>query len=107
MHDSGLVLVKQLLEGGFYYDNLSKMAQGCREEAEPDRLVSAYVLGSIFSEFAEIVESEPYKKTQENLEVKYKPIINSILEKVISGLALDDQIESLTALIKLNWGIKE
>lgn len=103
MQESGLVSVKRLLEGGFYHNNLDKMAQCCREEAESNRLVSSYILCGIFSDLAEVVEAEPKVSKIKSLEARYKPIIISLVEKVISGSSLEDQFKILTELIQLNW----
>lgn len=97
MHESGLVSVGRLIEGGFYYDNLKRMEQYCREETVPDKLVAAYILGSMFYDFAETIESDPTTTTIQDLEIKYKPIITSILNKVIAGATLEEQMESLTS----------
>ena len=105
MPNSDLILVKDLLSGGFYYSNLDKMAKCCRQETDPSRLVSAYVLSCIFFDLAEVVEAKPEKGEIRRLEAKYKPIIGSLLEKISSGASLQDQFKALTLLIKTNWHI--
>ncbi len=105
MPKSGLILVNDLLNGGFYYSNLDRMAKCCQQETDPSRLVSAYVLSCIFFELAELVEAKPNKDEISRLEAKYKPIIGSLLEKISSGAALEDQIKALTVLIQTNWHI--
>ena len=105
MQKSGLISVKQVVQGGFYYDNLKKMAQFCREETDSDKLVVSYILCGIFSHLADVVAANPYKKTIEDLESKYKSIISSLLEKVIPGSPSEDQLKILTKLIRLNWNV--
>lgn len=105
MPKSDLILVKDLLNGGFYYSNLDKMAKCCRQETDPSRLVSAYVLSCIFFDLAEVVEAKPEKVEIRRLEAKYKPIIGSLLEKICSGASLQDQFKALTLLIQTNWHI--
>ena len=99
-----LALLREIIERGFFYDNLKKMAEICRNESTTSRLVASYVLCSIFSDFADTVEASPYKEIQERLETKYKQIIKSLLDKVLSGASLEDQFEALNELIKLYWG---
>jgi hypothetical protein len=105
MPKSDLILVKDLLNGGFYYSNLDKMAKSCQQETDPSRLVSAYVLSCIFFDLAEVVESKPEKGEIRRLEAKYKPITGSLPEKIFSGASLEDQFQALTLLIKTNWHI--
>ena len=105
MPKSDLILVKDLLNGGFYYSNLDKMAKCCRQETDPSRLVSAYVLGCIFFDLAQVVEANPEKGEIKRLEAKYKPIIGSLLEKISSRASLEDQFKALTLLIQTNWQI--
>ena len=105
MLKSDLILVKDLLNGGFYYSNLHKMEKCCRQETDPSRLVSAYVLSCIFFDLAEVVEANPEKVEIRRLEAKYKPIIGSLLEKISSGASLQDQFKALTLLIQTNWHI--
>ena len=105
MLKSDLILVKDLLNGGFYYSNLHKMAKCCRQETDPSRLVSAYVLSCIFFDLAEVVEANPKKDEIKRLEAKYKSIIGSLLEKISSGASLEDQFKALTLLIQTNWHI--
>lgn len=105
MPKSDLILVKDLLNGGFYYSNLDKMAKCCRQETDPSRLVSAYVLSCIFFDLAEVVEAKPEKAEIRRLEAKYKSIMGSLLEKISSGASLQDQFKALTLLIQTNWHI--
>jgi len=105
MPKSDLILVNDLLNGGFYYSNLDKMAKCCRQETDPSRLVCAYVLSCIFFDLAEVVEAKPEKVEIRRLEAKYKPIIGSLLEKISSGASLQDQFKALTLLIQTNWDI--
>ncbi|MBU2496259.1 MAG: hypothetical protein KJ935_07170 [Candidatus Omnitrophica bacterium] len=105
MLKSDLILVKDLLNGGFYYNNLHKMEKCCRQETDPSRLVSAYVLGCIFFDLAQVVEANPEKGEIKRLEAKYKHIIGSLLEKISSGASLEDQFKDLTSLIQTNWQI--
>jgi hypothetical protein len=105
MPRNGLISVKGLLDGGFFYANLSKMGQCCREETDPDRLVISYVLGCILFDLSEVVEANPKENVIKGLEAEYKPIIRSLLDMVISGAPLQDQIKILTLLIQTNWNI--
>ncbi len=81
------------------------MEQFCREEINQDRIISAYVLSSIFYDLSTVVELYPCDETIAELETKYKSTIILLLEKVISETALEEQFNILTKLINLNWDI--
>jgi hypothetical protein len=59
MSDSGLKQARELTSKGFHHDNLIKMAEHCRKETHPDKLLSAHILNRVFSEMAEEVGDGP------------------------------------------------
>jgi hypothetical protein len=103
MQQSGLISVKNLLEGGFYHKNLINMARCCREETDLNKLISSYVLCGIFGDLADKMEAEPEESTKQKLEAKYKPAFNSLLENLISKSSLADQSKIIAELIQLHW----
>ena len=48
MSEDGLKQARDLTSQGFFYENLMKMAQFCRQEKDPSRLVSAFILHHVF-----------------------------------------------------------
>jgi hypothetical protein len=52
MSEGGLKQARQLTDKGFHYDNLLEMAALCREETDPDRILSAYILNRVLSDLA-------------------------------------------------------
>jgi len=50
MNERGLKQARQLTDKGFHYDNVLEMANHCREETNPDRILSAYILNRVLSD---------------------------------------------------------
>lgn len=89
---------------GFYYDNLMNMAQHCREETDPEKLLCAYVLHHFFSDLAEALGDGPVISTElRKLEVRYRTEVNLSLETAIAGKPMEEQIKHLTRVIQLSW----
>jgi len=108
MEKKGVALVRELMAKGFFYDNLQKMARGCVEETEPDRVLTAYVFRNILSDLARELGDNPVAvSTTRKLEARYRTDINLALEKAISGAPPEDQFERLTRLVSIHWDIKE
>jgi hypothetical protein len=106
MGKKGLEKARELTIEGFHYDNLVKMAQACREETNPDRLLSAYILHCFFKELSDslgdgIVMSSEIRE----LEVKYRTAVNLSLEKAINGEPLEERVKHLTQIIHLIWDV--
>jgi hypothetical protein len=108
MEQKGIALVRELMDKGFFYDNLQQMTELCGEERRPDRLLTAYVVGSIISGLARELGERPVTvSTTRKLEARYRTEINLALEEAISGGSTEKQFERLTRLISLHWDIKE
>jgi hypothetical protein len=104
MSYSGLKQARELTVKGFFYDNLIKMAEHCREDSNPNSLLSAYVLNRIFAQMADemgdgIVISSELRK----LEARYRTLVNLALEKAIAGAPQEEQDRLLIELIQLLW----
>jgi len=108
MSDSGFKRARQLTDNGFHFDNLLEMANHCREETNPDRILSAYVLNRVFSELAEEVGDGPVLTSElRKLEAKYRTALNLALESAIAGAPQEEQNRRLADLIKILWAPKE
>ena len=106
MKEKGLEKARALTIEGFHYDNLVKIAQACREETIPDRLLSAYTLNYLFKEFADALGDRPLMSSEiRELEVKYRTAVNLSLEKAINGEPLEERVKHLTEIIQLIWGV--
>jgi hypothetical protein len=108
MEQKGVALVRELMDQGFFYDNLEKMAQDCGKEALPDRVLTAHVVRSILSDLARELGDKPVTvSTAKKLEARYRTDINLALEKALSGAPPEDQFKRLTRLVSTHWNIKE
>ena len=102
MDVQGLQKARQLTADGFYYDNLMKMAACCREESDPNKLLTAYVLNRVFSDLALELGDRPVISTVvRKLEVRYQTAVNLALEKAIAGDPPEEQTRRLTEVIQL------
>ncbi|MBN1104477.1 MAG: hypothetical protein JXL84_13750 [Deltaproteobacteria bacterium] len=104
MSETGLKRARELTVNGFFYDNLIKMAEHCREDSNPNSLLSPYVLNRIFAQMADemgdgIVISSELRK----LEARYRTPVNLALEKAIAGAPQEEQNSILIDLIRLLW----
>ncbi len=91
---------RNLTAEGFYYDNLLRMAECCREDRTPGRALSAYVLEKIFLELAAELGDGPVTTGElRKLEARFRTAVNLALEKAIAGAAADEQHRSLSRLI--------
>jgi len=104
MSNGGLKQARQLTSEGLHFDNLLKMAKHCREETEPDRILSAYVLNRVFSEMAQELGEGPVLISElRKLEAKYGTALNLALESATVGASQEEQNRRLTELIHLLW----
>jgi hypothetical protein len=108
MINRGLKQARDLTVKGFFYDNLVRMAEHCREESNPNSLLSAYVLNRIFAQMADqmgdgIVISSELRK----LEARYRTLVNLALEKAIAGAPQEEQDRILIDLIQVMWAASE
>jgi hypothetical protein len=102
MEQKGLALVRELMGQGFFYDNLKRMAQACREETETERFLTAYVVRHIVSELAREIGDKPVSVSRtRKLEARYRTDMNLALENALSGAPPEDQFERLTRLVSL------
>jgi hypothetical protein len=108
MSDSGLKQARQLTDKGFHYDNLLEMANLCREETGPDRILSAYILNRVLSDLAgELGDGLVLTPELRKLEAKYRTPLNLALESVIAGASQEEQNRRLADLVKLLWASEE
>jgi len=104
MSDSGFTRARQLTDKGFHYDNLLEMARLCREETDPDRMLSAYILNRVLSDLAaELGDGIVLTNELRRLEAKYRTALNLALESAIAGASHEEQKRQLTDLIQLLW----
>jgi hypothetical protein len=104
MSEGGLKQARQLTDKGFHYDNLLEMANLCREETGPDRILSAYILNRVLSDLAaELGDGIVLTNELRRLEAKYRTALNLALESVIAGAPQEEQNRRLTDLVKLLW----
>ena len=104
MSNGGLKQARELTGKGFYYDNLVEMAQHCRQETHPDRVLSAYLLNRVFTQLADELGDGPVVMTElRKLEARYRTPLNLALEKSIAGAPQDEQNRKLIELIQLLW----
>ena len=108
MSDSGFKRARQLTDKGFNYDNLVEMANHCREETNPDRILSAYILNRVLSVLAaELGDGIVLTSELRKLEAKYRTALNLALEAAIAGAPQEEQDRRLTDLVKLLWTSEE
>ena len=108
MSDSGFKRARQLTDKGFNYDNLVEMANHCREETNPDRILSAYILNRVLSDLAaELGDGIVLTSELRKLEAKYRTALNLTLEAAIAGAPHEEQDRRLTDLVKLLWTSEE
>jgi len=108
MSDSGFKRARQLTDKGFHYDNLLEMASHCREETNPDRILSAYILNRVLSDLAaELGDGIVLTNELRKLEAKYRTALNLALESVIAGAPQEEQNRRLTDLVKMLWTSEE
>jgi hypothetical protein len=92
MSDSGFKRARQLTDKEFYYDNLLEMANLCREETDPDRILSAYVLNRVLSDpAAELGDDIVLTNELRRREAKYRTALNLVLECAEAGAPQEEQ----------------
>lgn len=108
MSDSGFKRARQLSDKGFHYDNLLEMANLCREETSPDRVLSAYVLNRVLSDLAaELGDGIVLTNELRKLEAKYRTALNLALESAEAGAPQQEQNRRLADLIGILWAFQE
>ena len=108
MSDSGFKRARQLTDKGFHYDNLLEIAKHCREETNPDRILSAYILNRVLSVLAaELGDGIVLTTELRKLEAKYRTPLNLALESAIAGAPQEEQNRRLTDLVKTLWTSQE
>jgi len=108
MNERGLKQARQLTDKGFHYDNVLEMANHCREETNPDRILSAYILNRVLSDLAaEIGDGIVISAELRKLEAKWRTALNLALESVIAGAPQEEQNRRLAELVKLLWTSEE
>ena len=104
MPNKGLKQVRKMTGEGFYYENLIKMAQQCRAESSPDKILSAYIFNRFFSQLAEELGNGPVILSElRKLEARYRTTLNLALEAVVAGSPQEEQNNRLIKLIQLLW----
>jgi hypothetical protein len=108
MSDSGLKEARQLTDKGFHYDNLLEMAKHCREETNPDKVLSAYILNRVLSDLAaELGDGIVLTAELRKMEAKYRTALNLALESAAAGAPQEEQNRRMTDLIRLLWIAEE
>lgn len=108
MSDSGFTRARQLTDKGFHYDNLLEMANLCREETDPERILSAYILNRVLSDLAaELGDGIVLTNELRRLEAKYRTALNLALESAEAGAPQEEQNSRLMDLVKLLWTPEE
>jgi hypothetical protein len=104
MSEGGLKQARQLTDKGFHYDNLLEMANCCREETGPDRILSAYILNRVLSDLAaELGDGVVLTNELRKLEAKYRTALNLALESAEAGAPREEQNRRLADLVKILW----
>jgi len=104
MSQEGLKQARDLTINGFYYDNLVAMAEHCRKEERPDRLLTAFVLNRFFTLLAEDLGDGPVlSDALRKWEVRYRNTVNLALEKADAEAPAEEQARLLTELVQLLW----
>lgn len=108
MGRNGLKQTRELTSKGFFYDNLIKMAEHCREENNPNCILAAYVLNRVFAQLADELGDGPVISSElRRLEARYRTPVNLALEKATAGAPQEEQISMLIDLIRLMWAAPE
>jgi hypothetical protein len=108
MSERGLKRARQLTDKGFHYDNLLEMANHCRDEKDPDKVLSAYILSRVLSDLAaELGDGIVISAELRKLEAKWRTALNLALESVIAGAPQEEQNRKLAELVKLLWTSEE
>ena len=108
MSNEGLKQARELTGKGFYYDNLVEMAEYCRQETHPDRVLSAYILNRVFTQLADELGEGPVVMSElRKLEARYRTPLNLALEKAIAGAPQEEQNKKFVELIQLLWAIQK
>ena len=58
------------------------MEECCRAEKD-DNIIAAYILGNAFYALARRIEDDPYDRVIHELEEKYRPIIENLLDAIL------------------------
>ena len=102
MEMRGLERARKLTDEGFYYDNLLRMAGCCREEMQPGRALSAYVLEKVFRDLAAELGDRPLIASElRKLEARFRTAVNLALERAIAEAVAEEQFRSLNRLVDL------
>jgi hypothetical protein len=108
MSEGGLKRARQLTDKGFHYDNLLEMAKHCRDETDPDKILSAYILNSVLSDLAaELGDGIVISAELRKLEARYRTLLNLALESAIAGVPQEEQNRRMTDLVKMLWTSEE
>ena len=101
MTETGIKRARELTAGGFYFDNLIRMAQCCRDETDPEKFLTAYVLEKIFLDLSVCVgEGLVIVSELRKIEAKCRTAVNLALEKTAAGEPLEEQHEALLRVIR-------
>jgi hypothetical protein len=107
MSESGFKRARQLTDKGFHYDNLLEMASHCREETDPERILSAYILNRVLSDLAaELGDGIVLTNELRKLEAKYRTALNLALECAEAGSPQEEQTRRLADLVTLLWTVE-
>ena len=108
MSEDGLKQARQLTSEGFHYDNLVEMAKHCREETDPEKILSAYILNRVLSDLAaELGDGIVLTTELRKLEAKYRTPLNLALESAEAGAPQEEQSRRLADLVKILWAPEE
>ena len=108
MSEGGLKRARQLTDKGFHYDNLLEMAKHCRDETDPDKILSAYILNRVLSDLAaELGDGIVLTSELRKLEAKYRTPLNLALESAVAAAPQEERNRITTDLVKLLWTSEE
>ena len=108
MSDSGFKRARQLTDKGFNYDNLVEMANHCREETDPEKILSAYILNRVLSDLAaELGDGIVISAELRKLEARYRTLLNLALESAVAAAPQEERNRRMTDLVKLLWTSEE
>jgi hypothetical protein len=103
MAGEGLKDARACTREGFHYDNLVKMARLCRKEKDPKKILTAYVMETLFSGLAEQLGDRPVTMDKvRKIEVTYRNAVNLAMEKTVAGASPEEQFELLTKVVRLH-----